>query len=127
MMTKWISSISRLIWDTDLIATRFLLALAEMLWAIMLLWPGETFSRPTYAHMAAIMVEQAWAVVFAGSAITQVTIILMNDYHSRFARYFARNQSPPVAGHQDSVGRDVRALQARRNDHFRKLVTLPRW
>lgn len=88
-MTKWISSLSRLIWDTDLIATRFLLALAEMLWAFMLLWPGETFSRPTYTNMATLMNEHAWAIVFACSAITQITIILMNDYHSRFARYFA--------------------------------------
>ncbi len=70
-MTKIIGSLSRLLWDTDLIATRFLLALAEMLWAIMLVWPGETFSRPTYLNMAALMSEGAWAIVFALSSITQ--------------------------------------------------------
>jgi hypothetical protein len=38
-----------------------------------------------------------------------------------------RAQSPPVARHQDSVGGDVRALQARRNDQFGFMEPLSRW
>ena len=88
-MTRFINSLSRVIWDTDLIATRFLLAMAEFLWALMLLWPGDTFGRPTYNHMSMVMHEQAWAFVFALSAGTQATIVLLHDFHSRFSRYFA--------------------------------------
>lgn len=88
-MTKVLNSLSRLLWDTDLIGTRFLLALAELLWAVMLIWVGDTFLRPTYSHMAMVMVEEAWAMIFIASSITQATIILQDDFHSRFARYFA--------------------------------------
>lgn len=82
-------SMSRLLWDTDLIGTRFLLAVAEALWALMLFWPGDTFGRPTYSVMAAVFSEPAWAMIFLASSATQLTIVLQNDFHSRFARYFA--------------------------------------
>lgn len=36
------------IFDSDLIATRLLLAFAEFLWAAMLFWPGYTFKRKNY-------------------------------------------------------------------------------
>ena len=88
-MRQIINSLSKLLWDTDLIATRFLLAMAEFMWAFLLVWPGETFSRPTYNHMAMVLPEEGWAVIFALSSVTQLTIVLMHDYHSRFARYFA--------------------------------------
>ena len=88
-MNKYITSLSRALWDSDLIATRITLFLGELFWAIMLLWNGDTFSRPTYAHMALIMNEELWALVFALSAITQLTIVLMDDMHGKFARYFA--------------------------------------
>jgi len=88
-MTKIINAMSRLMWDTDLVATRFLLALAEFLWAIMLMWPGDTFGRPTYHHMAVVMPEQAWALVFLVSSITQVTIVFSSNMHTTFCRLFA--------------------------------------
>lgn len=89
MTNKLITSLSKALWDSDLIATRISLFLGELFWAIMLLWTGDTFGRPTYSHMAYIMNEELWALVFAISAITQITIVLMNDMHSTFARYFA--------------------------------------
>lgn len=55
----------------------------------MLFWPGDTFSRPTYSVMANVFNETAWALVFLVSSVTQITIVLQNDFHSRFARYFA--------------------------------------
>lgn len=88
-MTKLINSISRVIWDTDLVATRFVLAVAEILWSLMLAWPGDTFGRPTYTLMNALAHENVWAVVFAFSGATQFSIVLLHDYHSLFARYFS--------------------------------------
>jgi hypothetical protein len=87
--TKLILGLSRAIWDSDLIATRFTLALGEFAWAAMLLWIGDTFSRPTYTYMAYMMSEEVWGVVFLGSASTQLGIVLSGDVHTRFARYFA--------------------------------------
>ena len=86
---KMLRAFSSALWDTDLIASRMTLAFGEFCWAVMLLWPGESFDRPTYHHMATIMNENAWGLLFALSAGTQLTIILMDDMHSRFARYFA--------------------------------------
>jgi hypothetical protein len=72
-----------------MIATRFILGTAELLWAVMLLWPGPTFGRPTYTEMAAVFSEEAWALIFLLSALTQFSIVLMEDFHSKFAKYFA--------------------------------------
>ena len=83
------SSLSRALWDSDLIGTRVSLFIGELLWAVMLLWIGDTFSRPTYNHMALVFNEEVWGIIFLVSSITQLTIVLTNDMHSRFARYFA--------------------------------------
>jgi len=82
-------SLSKLIWDTDLIGSRFLLAVAEGCWALLLWWPGDTFTRTTYTHMAEIMTEDLWGLVFAITATLQITIIFRNEFHDKFARWFA--------------------------------------
>lgn len=89
MPEKYLRACSRALWDSDLIASRLTLFLAELLWAAMLLWPGDTFDRPTYTAMAHVMSEELWAFVFAMSAATQLGIVLLEDYHSRFSRIFA--------------------------------------
>ena len=89
MTAKMINNLSRALWDSDLIASRITLAIAEFAWAVMLLWPGNTFDRPTYTHMAMIFNEEVWGVLFLLSCVTQVTIVLTDDLCSRFARYFA--------------------------------------
>lgn len=89
MPEKYLRACSRALWDSDLVASRLTLFLAELLWAAMLLWPGDTFDRPTYTAMAHVMSEELWAFVFAMSAATQLGIVLLEDYHSRFARMFA--------------------------------------
>lgn len=88
-MKQFIRSLSKLMWDTDLIGSRFLLALGEFLWFLMLAWPGDTFTRPTYMHMSAVMAEEAWAFIFLLSSVTQLQIVLSGDMHTRFARIFA--------------------------------------
>ena len=80
---------TRALFDSDLVATRMVLAMAEWVWAILLLWPGETFDRPTYKLMAHVMPEEAWALAFALMAVTQTTIILTESFHSLYAKAFA--------------------------------------
>ena len=89
MPEKYLRALSRALWDTDLVGVRLTLFIGEMFWAVMLFWPGDTFGRPTYRLMEVTMSEMAWAGVFLLSAITQLTIVLLEDFHSTFARYFA--------------------------------------
>jgi len=89
---KLINNLSRALWDSDLIASRLSLAIAEFFWAVMLLFWGNShdlFSRPTYKQMAVIMPAESWGIVLLLSAGVQLTIILNGDMHSSFARYFA--------------------------------------
>jgi len=86
---KMLRALSSALWDTDLISSRLTLAFGEFCWAVMLLWPGDTFSRPTYSHMSTVLSEEGWAIIFLASALTQITIVLLDDMHSAFARYFA--------------------------------------
>ena len=86
---RMVSSLSRALWDSDLIASRVTLALAEFFWAIMLLWVGDTFDRPTYHHMASVMGENHWGLVFLVSAYIQLSIVMFDQLHSFFARIFA--------------------------------------
>lgn len=81
--------ISAAIFDADLIATRMTLALAEVLWAILLWWPGEIFDRAAYAGMHSVMGEHAWGLVFALSAATQAGIVAMGHCNWGYARVFA--------------------------------------
>ncbi len=84
-----IPAMSRALFDSDLIISRLLLGFAELLWAVMLIWPGETFGRPTYHSMSHVMNEEAWAFIFFLSSATQISIVAMETFHSAFARYFA--------------------------------------
>lgn len=84
-----VGAMSEALFDSDLIATRLALALAELLWAVMLLWPGDTFARPTYAVLALAAPEEAWAALFLVTSFLQFSIVVEADYHGLFARYFA--------------------------------------
>ena len=55
----------------NLHSIRLTLAIAEVFWVLALLWPGNTFDRPTYAVMGSILGEFGWSVVFLGTAICQ--------------------------------------------------------
>lgn len=83
--------VAQIMFDTDLIAVRVMLAVGEFFWAVGLLWPGELFgpSRQTYALMANIMSEESWGILFLISSATQLGIVLIGDFGSRFARCFA--------------------------------------
>lgn len=53
-----------ILWQTDLVGTRFFLAFGAIWWGILLLWEGETFSRPTYSLMATFASETVWGILF---------------------------------------------------------------
>lgn len=89
MKQRIFNSISYALWDSELISSRIILAMSELFWAIMLVWNGDTFTRPIYSHMAEVMSENWWALVFFTSAIMQIGIVLSDRLHSPFARYFA--------------------------------------
>lgn len=87
--SKLRDSIKRVIWESDLIASRLTLAIGEFCWAAMLLWPGDTFGRPTYSHMAAIMSEEWWSLMFIVSCCMQLYFVLSGKLNTLLAWYFA--------------------------------------
>lgn len=89
MPDKAISAFSRALFDTNMVTSRLLLALSEFWWALLLLWPGDTFGRPTYTIMSEVMHEEMWGIVFLATSIMQLTIIKKEDFHCREARWFA--------------------------------------
>jgi len=56
--------LSFLLWKTDLVGTRFFLSLGAIMWGVLLLWEGDTFSRPTYSLMGSFASETTWGILF---------------------------------------------------------------
>jgi len=82
-------NIEYIIYRSPLVGTRFTLALAEFIWAITLLWIGETFARPTYAGMAILLPENAWGILFFVMASIQGILLILRDFSSKFAVIFS--------------------------------------
>ena len=59
---KMLRALSAALWDSDLVSSRLTLAFGEFCWTVMLFWPGDTFSRPTYSHMSVVMNEEIWGL-----------------------------------------------------------------
>ena len=89
MSPKFLGGMSRALFDSDLIASRLALFLAEALWAAMLFWPGDTFNRPTYSEMAKVAPELVWAAAFGISAGLQICIVIYQQCDKSWARAFA--------------------------------------
>ncbi len=89
VMPKLCERFLAILFYSDLHGVCVVLGLSEILWAMTLLWPGDTFGRPTYSGMSQVMSEHAWGLVFLISGLTQFGIVGKGDYHSRFATYFA--------------------------------------
>ena len=88
-MSKALDGMSRALFDSDLIASRLALSLAEALWAIMLFWPGDTFGRPTYSEMAKLAPELVWATAFGVGAVLQICIVIYRQCGHTWAQLFA--------------------------------------
>lgn len=84
-----IESVSKVMFDSDMTNTRLTLAFAEILWAVMLFWPGNTFDRPTYLAMARVMSETSWGFVFLMSAFLQIRIVVLSQQNRDWAKVFA--------------------------------------
>lgn len=89
VLDRGLRNLSSALFDTDLISTRITLAMAEVLWALMLFWPGDTFVRPTYEIISGVMSETAWAFMFLISGILQISIVLFNQYGKPWTQVFA--------------------------------------
>ena len=89
MTYKLSHRVAAAIFDSDLIATRLLLAFSEFLWAVMLFWPGDTFGRQTYVLMSELATEEVWACAFGVTSYLQFRIVLGNRQHTLWAHYFA--------------------------------------
>ena len=120
-----VAEMTRALFDSDLIATRLLLAFSEMCWAIMLLWPGDTFERQTYALMGQIAPEPCWAAAFLVTAIVQYRIVSQGWHATKAAWWFSvwnsllwvaaiglmiKSVYPPPAAISGEVGMMVGAL-----------------
>ena len=64
-------------WASDISNLRFTLAIASLIWAFLLFWPGDTFARPTYTLMGKFASEWVWASLFGiqGLAALYSTIL----------------------------------------------------
>lgn len=89
MQQKLYGSIGKVLFDSDLIASRLMLACAELIWAAMLLWPGDTFSRKAYEIMREVAPETAWGLAFLAFGLVQLYVLLTARYNTAFARAFA--------------------------------------
>lgn len=86
---KLLKELSYTLWDSDLLVSRVTLAIAEFSWAVMLLWPGDTFERKIYSTMACITSEDVWGLVFLLSAAVQLYIVLSGSIHTKLSELFA--------------------------------------
>ena len=82
-------TISRVFWDTDLVASRLTLSLSSFFWAIMLFWPGPSFDRDVYYQMGTILSENMWGFIFLVTSVIQFMIIATGNYYSIVPRVFA--------------------------------------
>ena len=74
MFSKFFKDVSDFVKDrfveitckSDMMATRFSLAIGALLWSTLLFWPGDLFTpaRPTYFIMSQIASETSWATLF---------------------------------------------------------------
>ena len=69
-----IDGLADILFKSDLSMTRVTLAIGELFWGIMLLWPGNTFERPTYTVMNYFASEAVWTFMFFVSGFIQLHI-----------------------------------------------------
>lgn len=89
MNQRLVSGMRAALFDSDLIASRLALAFAELCWAIMLFWPGDSFVRPTYTEMAKVAPEWCWAWCFLFTSLVQFSIVAFDLCRTRGAWLFS--------------------------------------
>lgn len=89
MKDKLVNPITHALFDSDMVSIRLVLGIAEFFWCSMLLWPGDTFARPTYQILGILMPELCWAFVFGVTSILQFHIAFQRCWYEPWARVFA--------------------------------------
>ena len=85
-MSRVACSFLRILIYADLSPLRICLGLSELIWAASLLWPGDSFSRPAYAGMQALMQSEIyWGMMWLAMSACQFYIVFSGKYHTRFA------------------------------------------
>ena len=80
---------SRVLWDTDLVGSRFTLGLAEFLWGFLLLWPNKLIVLSGLVPGLTFVPSYVGGLIMIATGICQFVILLGNDMHTKFARHFA--------------------------------------
>ena len=85
---KFISQLSKILFDMSLDPLRLVLGIAEFIWALNLLLPLNAFQREEYTVMASLAPDYVWGLVFLLSSILQMTITMTNTSHLVRAKIF---------------------------------------
>lgn len=92
MMTlkqRTVTAFSKALFDSELVMLRIMLGVSELFWAILLFWPGDSFSQPYYSTINKYIDETQLATIFMVFALTQFFIIFTEKFHCKFSQGFA--------------------------------------
>jgi hypothetical protein len=53
------------------------IAMASLMWALLLFWPGDTFTRPTYTLMSHFGSEHVWGTLFLIQGVSGISTVLL--------------------------------------------------
>ena len=73
-----VSTLCHLAFDSNTEATRVVVAIGSLLWGIMLLMPGDTFSRPMFSVLNDTLSETNWGMLFLGHGIIATLSIVFS-------------------------------------------------
>jgi hypothetical protein len=76
--------IRRLWWHRDTDTAAIVSIMSGYLWALCLVFPGDTLMRPTYRHMASVAPEWVWTTLFITVASLQVWRLLARPFRNHF-------------------------------------------
>ena len=68
----------RLAFDSSTEAVRVTVAIGSLLWGIMLLMPGETYSRPMFSVLVTTAPEEIWGLLFLAHGVIAALAIVFS-------------------------------------------------
>ena len=70
-VSNW-EKVRHLLNSADLLAVRLTMGTASLLFGVMLLWAGDSFTRPAFAVVKTIMPELSWGWLFVVNGISTI-------------------------------------------------------
>lgn len=70
-------NLHRIFWKSNTESIQMFISLASLIWAFLLFWPGDTFSRPTYKLMEEFGSEHVWATLFLIQGVVGMIVLLL--------------------------------------------------